>query len=440
MPTGRMTSPPLRLRQRVVALAAAVCVGTPLLAIPNQASAAPATAAPAAADPAVITEWNAIAVRTILTEGITPIPSSPLYFGFVHVAMHDAVVAVEGGYEPLFGPGRSRLTRRASTEVAAATAAHRVLRHYFPASAPQLEADYAAALADAPAGLAKVLGRVVGEVAAASLIHARRDDGRDAAITLDVEPAPGVWRPTPDAFAPMLVPWLGFVEPLTLQSPTQFDLPGPDPIDSAAYAQDYAEVKAFGAKVGSSRSAAQTETALFFSANVVLQYYEGLREVVAREGMGIVESARSFALLGTSLADVAIACWRAKYDFAYWRPITAIREGDTDDNPATDPDPAWTSLVPTPPYGDYVSGHACFTGAASGALVYLLGTEAIDLQMVSPVTGTTRRYATAAELDEDTMNARIWLGLHFRKAMTDGNQLGHDVADWVAAHAFQPTH
>ena len=182
---------------------------------------------------------------------------------------------------------------------------------------------------------------------------------------MNVTPAPGVWRPTPPANAPMLVPWLGFVRPLALTSPAQIALPGPDPITSAAYATDFAEVKAFGRKDGSSRSAGQTETALFFNYNSVLQYQEGMRKAVTERGLDILDSAWAAALLGTSTADSLIACWRAKYDYAYWRPITAIRLADTDGNVATAPDLGWEPLVATPPYGDYVSGHACITGAAS---------------------------------------------------------------------------
>jgi hypothetical protein len=282
-------------------------------------------------------------------------------------------------------------------------------------------------------------GKRVGETAAEQVIRLRRHDGRDATVPLVVELAPGVWRPTPDAFAPMAVSWLGFVKPLLLDSPTQIPLPGPDALDTDAYARDFAEVKAYGAKDGSSRSAEQTETALFFNFNSVLQYQVGLRDQVTRRGLDIVDSARAFAILGSTTADALIACWRAKYDYAYWRPITAIQLAATDGNDATEPDPAWTPLVLNPPYPDYTSGHACITGAASGTLSYLLGADAIDLNLFSGVTSTSRHYDTAEALDQDTMNARIWLGIHFRKAMTDGNQLGHDVSDWGATHYFQPT-
>jgi hypothetical protein len=436
MPAATWTSTrhviPTRTRRLVTAAVVAGCVAIPTL------HARPAEAVPrVAADPAVVTTWNTIAGRTIYTENATPIPSSGLYFGFVSIAMFDAVAAIEGGFATYADQPRPQAY--ASPEVAAATAAYRVLLEYFPSSAVNLSADYARSLARVPDGVGKVHGQRVGEVAAAAVIASRVGDGRGAPITLNVTPAPGVWRPTPDAFAPMLVPWLGFVRPLTLTSPTQIVLPGPDAITSAAYGRDFAEVKAFGAKDGSSRSPSQTETALFFNSNSVLQYQEGMRTAVTDRGLNILQSARAFALLGTSTADALIACWRAKYDYAYWRPVTAIRLADTDNNDATTPDTGWTPLVPTPPYGDYVSGHACITGAASSTLSHLFGPTAIDLKLFSTVTGTNRIYTTASQLDEDTKSARIWLGLHFRRAMTDGNLLGHKTGDWTFTHQFRAT-
>jgi hypothetical protein len=418
-------------RLLATALVTAVCVAiSTVVSAPSQAD------PPTASDPAVITEWNAIAVRTIFTENATPVPSSGLYFGFVSIAMYDAVVTIEGRYEP-YAP-QPRAHANASPEVAAATAAYRVLSYYFPASADNLAADYAASLAGIPAGVATVHGKRVGEAAAAEIIRLRQNDGRGAAVSLDVVAEAGVWRPTPDAFAPMAVPWLGFVEPLLLDSPTQIPLAGPDGLATSAYAQDFEEVKTYGAKDGSSRSPAQTETASFWNANAVSQYQAALRDQVTRRDLDIVQSSRAFVLLSTATADAAIACWRAKFDYAYWRPITAIRMADTDGNDATEADPNWTPLVQTPPYPEYTSGHACLTGAASNTFAYLFGADTIDLNVSSPVTGTSRHYDNAGSLDEETMNARIWLGIHFRKAMTDGNQLGHDVSNWGITHYFAP--
>lgn len=412
------------------ALAAAACLaGSVATAPPGLAG------GPVPADPAVVTDWNAIAARTIFTENATPVPASGLYFGFVGIAVHDAVATIDGRHRTYSALRRPR--GAASPEVAAATAAHRVLTHYFPASAANLAADYAAFLAGLPSRRGLDNGRRVGEATAAALIRERAADGRNAPVTLDVAPAPGVWRPTPDAYAPMAVPWLGFVTPLALRSPGQLRVPGPHPLRSRAYARDLAEVQAYGGRDGSARTPRQTETALFWNANPVLQFQVALRDQVTRRGLDLAGTARAFALLGTSTADALIACWRSKYDTAYWRPVTAIREAATDGNRATRPDEDWTPLAPTPAYPEYLSGHACAAGAATGTFSTLFGARSIDLTVSSSVTGTSRHYATAAALDEETKNARIWLGFHFRKAMTDGNRLGHRVSAWTAGRYFQ---
>jgi hypothetical protein len=387
----------------------------------------------------VVAQWNTIAVRTISTEGLTPIPAAPLYLSFMSVAMYDAVVSIRGGFEPYALKTRPAGSRHASVEAAAATAAYTVLKHYFPASVANLDQDYAAALAQVPDGRAKDRGVTVGQAAAQAIIARRVDDGRGAPITLDPSLEPGLWRPTPPAMAPMLVPWLGFVRPMVLRSPTQISLPGPDELDSVAYARDFREVKDLGAVGSTVRTPEQTETALFWNDNAVAQSQAAMRSLMAERGMGLVDGARMFALVNTGIADALIACWRAKYDFAYWRPVTAIPLADPDGNPATVADPAWTPLVPTPPYPEYPSGHACIIGSVTQGLSHLFGSRRIDLDYSSAVTGTSRHFDTASELNRETKNARIWLGLHFRAAMTDGNRLGQRTVGYVAKHAFERT-
>lgn len=394
-----------------------------------------------AADPAVITTWDAIAVRTVAVEAAKHPAVTQLYLGIMSAAVHDAVVSIEGGYAPYGGRLDVHGRRHASSQAAAATAAYRILSFYFPASATALATDYQASLALVPEGRAKDKGVAVGESAAALLEQLRQDDGRDdPSIVYSRAPAPGVWRPTPPALAPFAVPWLGFVRPLVLASATQIPLHGPDPLTSRRYARDVEEVEDFGSATGSSRTPEQTENALFWNDNPVIQYQAGFRDLATRHGLDIASSARMFAVLNVGGADTQISCWRAKFDFPYWRPITAIRMADTDGNPATVPDPAWTPLTATPPYPEYPSGHACITGATAAGLSALFGAHHIDFNVSSAVTKTARHYESARQLNEDTINARIWLGIHFRRAMVDGNALGRDVASYVLRHAFQPAH
>jgi hypothetical protein len=396
-------------------------------AVPAQAHGGPG------ADPTVITRWDEIAVRTISVEGGKPPAVGQLYLGFMSAAVYDAVLATERGFGSHGGSFYGHWRQHASSPAAAATAAYRILVFYFPASAAALAADYQASLTAIPDGRAKDRGIAIGEAAAARIELLRQGDGRDdASIVYPSAPAPGVWRPTPPPLGPFVAPWVGFVRPLVLSSPTAFALHGPDALTSRRYTRDFEEVKAFGSAASTARTPDQTATARFFNDNVQVQYQAGFRDLATRHGLDIVQSARMFALLNVATADALISCWRAKFDFAFWRPITAIRLADTDGNPATTPDPSWTPLTGTPAYPDYPSGHACLTGATAGGLSALFGARHIDLNVSSAVTMTARHYESARALDDDTMNARIWLGLHFRRAMTDGNRLGHEVAAVLA--------
>jgi hypothetical protein len=424
------------MRKRIFLRATVLLLAALLLATPAALTSPAQAIPPVARDPAVITTWDAIAVRTIVVQGLKPPPVAQLYLGFVSAAIYNAVVTIDGRFTPY--TTQPRPPGHASPEAAAATAAYRVLAVYFPASAEQLTADYQASLAQIPDGVAKTRGIRVGEEAATAIVRLREGDGRDAAITLNVAPAPGVWRPTPPAFAPMLAPWLGFVRPLLLASPTQIPYAGPNALTSAAYTRDFNEVKAIGAAASATRTPAQTETARFWNDNPPVQYQAGFRDLATRHRLDIDHSARLLAILNMTAADALIACWRAKYDTPYWRPSTAIQLADTDHNPATTADPAWTPLVANPPYPEYPSGHACLSGATANGLSFLLGRQYIDLVVSSAVTGTTRHYLTEDMLNQDTMNARVWLGIHFRRAVVDGNSLGHRVSRWALRHYFQP--
>jgi hypothetical protein len=394
-----------------------------------------------ARDAGVIVEWDEITERT-LVENAQPIFQSLLFSGFTALAMYDAVVTIEGGFEPWSELPRAHAN--ASPEVAAATAAYHVLAHYFPASSEALTADYEAALAAIPDGVGKVHGIRVGADAAAALIARHPEAGINAAVPppFDEPLEAGEWRPTPPANLPMVAAWLGFVHPLVVDSATPLPLAGPPALNSAQYAADFAEVRDYGAleSVGNFvllRSPEQTATALFHTIAPRFQHLEAIRDQITGRDLDIVDAAHALAQFKASLADVAIACWRAKYDFAFWRPVTAIALAHTDDNPATDVVPGWQPLRPTPPYPDYTSGHACFVGSVSGSLDNLFGSGTLErpYTMQSYIEGVpARSYSTTDALDAETMNARIWNGFHFRSAMTAGNALGHAVAESVAAH------
>ena len=315
----------------------------------------------------MIVEWNEITERTLVENG-QPIFHSMLYYGFTALAMYDAVVTIEGGYEPWSElPERTPTPRRRWRRQLPRT---RCSIHYFPNSAAALTADYEAALAEIPNGVGKVHGIRVGEDAAAALIARHPDDGINAPCRSrrTTRSLPGEWRPTPPATARWSAAWLGFMDPLVLPSPTRSQLAGPPALNSAEYAADFAEVRDYGGASRRLRAAhpEQTATALFHTVAPRFQHLEAIRDQITGRGLDIVDAARALAVFDASLADAAIACWRAKYDFKFWRPVTAIALADTDGNPATEVVPGWAPLRPTPPYPDYPAATPASPGRSPG--------------------------------------------------------------------------
>jgi hypothetical protein len=421
-----------RLRLTLVAIALCAAVTVPML----QPAAGAKTSADV--DPTVIRDWNATAVATIAVDAGKANAEAFMWFGFVQAAMYNAVVGITREYE-LYDWDR-RGPRSASPEAAAAAAAHDVLLYYFPASKGRLDTQLAASLGGVSDGPAKEQGIAYGEAAAAHFIALRANDGRNAPITFDQAPAPGVWRPTPPANAPFFDPWLSQVTPLTMTSPTQFR-PGPPPaMTSAKYTAEFNEVKALGAKVGSTRTPQQTETALFTTDVAVGPYQAALRDLTARHAMDISDTARLFAAVDMSLTDAVISVWDSKFHFGFWRPITAIQLGDTDGNPDTAADTTWEPFIPTgtPPYPEYVSGFNGVTGAYTASLSRILGAGQLDLNITSVAAGLTRHYDTASALNQDGIDGRVYLGIHFRTADEVAIDMGTQVANWALDHYFQP--
>jgi hypothetical protein len=395
-------------------------------------------------DPAVISEWNEIAQKTLLADTTKAVPADFLYMGFVHAAVYNAVVGIEGRYEPyhMSTPG----PKGASPQAAAIAAAHKVLVTYSPdAQHADLDSSYANSLVKIPDGHAKTQGITFGELAADTLIKQRKDDGSKANITFTKQPAPGVWRPTPAPttppnLSPFAVPWLGSVTPLMVKSGSQFGEPGPPPnLKSARYAKEFNEVRALGSATSTQRTTEQTNTAKFYSGNGLVQFNAALRDQVSVRKLDIVDAARMFAAVEMSLADSIISIWHSKYHYGFWRPITAIRLADTDGNPATTPDQNWLPMLPTPPYPDYVSGYSGLMGAFTRSLRQTLHTQHLQLTFTSTaVPGVTRAYDSEKAACQDVVDARVWLGIHFRSADVRGAQMGQQVADWALDHYFRP--
>jgi hypothetical protein len=430
-PTSRQPGARHRARRGLLVSIAAVLLLTPLIAT---STAAGARRAPG--DPTVIANWTLLAQSTFMADPAKKPQEAFLYISFVDAAMYNAVVGIDGRYRPY--KFHARPSRPASDTAAAVAAAYRVLVEYSPASAlTTLNAARATSLAAIPDGAAKTNGIAYGVAAAEHLIGQRSADGRNAAVLFTMPEGPGVWRPTPPALSPMFIPWMGSVKPLLVRSGAQFD-PGPPPkMTSRRYTRDFNEVKAYGSATSTARTATQTATANFFSGNATVQFNRALVDQMTVRNLDIVDTARMFAAVEMSMADAVISIWHSKVKYGFWRPSTAINLADTDGNPATVADPTWVPLLVNPPYPDYVSGYSGVTGAFTRALSRTLHTSRLNVTLTSTaVAGATRHYNTARGINRDVVNARIWLGIHFRFADTAGLKMGQRVADYALSHFF----
>jgi hypothetical protein len=398
-----------------------------LLSTVSVVAASAVAAAPATAhSPRTVLEWNTTAAATLIASG-KPQTESMIYMGLTQAAVYDAVTAIEGGFEPyLIRPG---VPPGSSPDAAAAAAAHDVLASYFPAQKPALDAAYATSLAGIPDGPAEDRGVLVGRQVATGIVAARIDDGRDGPGPVPPAVRPGVWRPTPPAFAAAQTPWVANMTPLLLRRMSQFR-PGPPPsLDSRRYARDLAETRRYGAKDSPVRTLEQTETARFYTESVVSMDNRVLRGVIGRLGLDLEGAARALALGDMTIADAAGACLEAKYAYWFWRPITAIRETV---------DPSWEPLLATPNHPEYPGAHGCNTAALGSVVAGLMGTDAIDLDVESAATHTTHHFATLADLEREIVDARVWIGYHLRSSTEVGVRLGERVARWARRHSLRP--
>jgi len=387
-----------------------------------------------------VLDWNAHAAKAIVTVGGQVPPRALIRLAMVHLAIYDAVNAIEGG--PFEGYASvPAVDGPASEQAAVATAAHDVLVALFPAQVADLDAKYVASLAALPDDCDKANGIVVGQQAASAILIKRAEDGRDATVIYTPGSGPGVWMTTPPAFLAAQAPETPFVQPFALHSASQFRPEPPFSLASEDWARDYNEIKALGPAVGSIRTPEQTDIARFWSDNPPLQWNRAWRALSVARGLGLAENARYFAMLATASADALIACWDAKYFYNFWRPVTAIRAGDTDGNPETAPDPAWIGLVITPNHPEYPAAHGCFSAASTETLNYLFGSDEVGLSMDSNVVGLVnplRTYNRLSEALEEVLDARIYGGMHYRNSTRVGAHLGKQVSRFTTRHFFRP--
>jgi hypothetical protein len=366
----------------------------------------------------VVTQWNDIAItqaRASTEPGATSSGATSLYVAYVELAVYNSVVAIEGRFQPY--EYSVPAPKGASPDAAAVEAAYRVLLHLLPDRTAALAADYDLSMAAIPDGPAKTAGQSVGLSSANALIALRAGDGLGIPwpYTYPSTPEPGVYIPTPG------VP----------------DEPPPS-LKSREWAKDYNEVKLLGAVNSTVRTAAQTEIGLFWTDHTTKQYGQMLQLLAVQQNLNLLDSSRLMAMSFTSLADAYIGCFNAKYQFSFWRPVTAIRNGDIDGNDLTVADPAWVPLGSTPGHPEYPAAHACLTGSLAGTLEKFFGTPQVHLTVTSAVTNTTHYFQNVHDLESEIEGARIYAGFHYRHSLNQGFLLGHKVSEKVAANYFSP--
>jgi len=392
-----------------------------------------------------IAAWNEIAESAIKTAGHAP-PVAALDFAIVHLAIYDAVESIDRRYEPYHSvvPGA-----HGSLSAAAAKAGHDVLVVLFPTQGTTIDHAYMNYLM--ANGISQFdPGVAVGAEAAANILALRSNDGR---FPVGQPPflgntAIGQWRPTPSlrpgpplSLAPGLTPWVANVKPFTMKSDSQFRVDPPPDFGSDTWEDDYNEVKSIGALNSSTRTAEQTDIGYFWADSGPILWQNALRYISRNYLDSIGDAARMFALADTALADAQIACWDSKYFYNFWRPITAIRLGDQDGNPATDVDLDWQPLINTPNFPEYPSGHASISGAVSHMLRLFFDTDELTFQMTTTNASAvqkTRTFTRFSQAEDEVVNARVYVGIHYRHSDRIARTQGVRVANWVFKKLFRP--
>jgi hypothetical protein len=388
----------------------------------------------------VVADWNTIASTVIVKNGGKAPSSAPVWFAYTSLAVYDAVNAINGQYRPFYY--RATAPQNASLESAAVAAAHRILVNYFPAQQSDLDAKFAASLANIIAdSRTKDAGVAVGEAAAASLIAARRDDGLEANVLYVPGTGPGVWIPTPPAFASAATTWLPQFRPFTLITASDFRPDGPTPLESEAWKRDYNLTRLFGGANSTLRSAAETEIGMFWTEHPPQQYARAFGYLADNYKLNVQDTARLLAMLWTGYADAIISCFDAKCAYSFWRPVTATPAGGG--NSDLQADPAWLPLAATPNHPEYPAAHACAGGAVVTVLGAYFGTTKIRLKTDSVVFQDgvhTHTFEDSRDLIDEVFWARIYAGFHYYHSLAVGEKLGATVAGELLRNHFGPQH
>ena len=383
----------------------------------------------------VITDWNrtAIDVMKAVNVGGNPWTRS---MALVNVSMSDAINSVQNRYSRYIATEHS-VDPNASAEAAAAAAAREILMRQYPGQKAQIDAAFAETLQAIPDNPARVAGVAIGEKVAAAVFAERQSDATNAPDTYRPITTPGVWVPT----TPPLFPQYATAKPWGIDSASQFRPAPPPALNSTLYARDYNETKEMGAVKNTKRTDAQSDAVRYWTqANLGPAWFQAAWQVSARRGLSVPENARMFALMSMALANCFIVDWDAKFQYNFWRPITAIRNGDLDGNDATERDAGWQPLNATPMHPEYPSQAGINAGAAQGVLEAVFGTgpEGFVTTDISDAR-LSRQFTSFAQMNNEHKEVRIWGGIHFRNSLEVGEAMGRKIADHLVANYIKPT-
>jgi hypothetical protein len=385
----------------------------------------------------VITDWDEkgiAAVTPIASLGGTSPYMAQRMMAMVHTAMFDAANSIERRYRPYLVQLPADPTT--SKEAAAAAAAAAVLATIDQETAGEMRTALATYLASVPDGAAKTDGVKLGEAVAAKVLGARANDGSGAPDAYRPRTTPGVYVPTAITISSM---WPD-MKPFVMTNGSQFRPKPPIALESKEWATEYNELKDYGGQNSTKRTTQQTETARFWLVGPPMAYHPFVRQLVTAKQLDVVDSARFMALVAVGLTDAIIAALDAKYHYNFWRPITAIRNGDIDGNPATDREATWQPIAPTPMHPEYPCAHCIQSGSVAGVVKTAFGTLDIpEIAMTSPTApGVTRRWTNMTAFIEEVANARVWAGFHYRFSNRVGTEMGLQIGDYVVKNVMQP--
>jgi hypothetical protein len=379
----------------------------------------------------VITDWDENAVSIVRQ---MPPSLAERVMGMVHAAMFDAVNSIERRFRPYLV--QLQAAPATSKEAAAAAAAAAILAATNQKAADNTKALLASYLASIADSEAKTDGVKLGEAVAAKVLEARENDGADAPDAYRPRTTPGVYVTTPITAGST---WPN-LKPFAMTKGSQFRPGPPISLESKEWATDYNELKDYGGQHSAKRTAQQTETARFWLMVGPQAYHPFARQLVTAKQMGVGDSARFMALVAVAFNDANIAVFDAKYHYEFWRPITAIRNGDIDGNPATEREATWQPIDNTPMHPEYPCAHCIQSGSVAGVVKAVLGAVDIpEVAMTSPTApGVTRRWTNLDAFTDEVAHARIWAGFHYRFSTRVGTDTGLKIGQYVVQNVMQP--